>query len=104
MAGIFADRHSRRRIVIGTQTLMMIQALAMAALTLTHTIQVWEIFVLALFLGTCNAFDIPTRQSFIVEMVGGEDLMNAIALNSSMFNAARSVGPAIAGILVAALG
>jgi MFS family permease len=104
IAGIFADRHSRQRIVIGTQTLMMVQALVMAALTLTQTITVWEIFVLALFLGLCNAFDLPARQSFIVEMVGSEDLMNAIALNSSMFNAARSVGPAIAGILVAALG
>ncbi|MGA2264528.1 MAG: MFS transporter [Acidobacteriota bacterium] len=104
VAGIFADRHSRHRIVIGTQTLMMIQALIMAALTLTQTIKVWEIFVLAVFLGLCNAFDMPTRQSFIVEMVGSEDLMNAIALNSSMFNAARSIGPAIAGILVAALG
>jgi MFS family permease len=104
VAGIFADRHSRRWIVIGTQTSMMAQALVMAALTLTHTIKVWEIFVLALFLGVCNAFDIPARQSFIVEMVGSEDLMNAIALNSSTFNAARSIGPAIAGILVAALG
>jgi MFS family permease len=76
----------------------------MAALTLTHTIQVWQVFVLALLLGICNAFDVPARQSFFVEMVGNEDLMNAIALNSSMFNVARSVGPAIAGILVAALG
>jgi MFS family permease len=104
VAGIFADRHSRRRIVIVAQTSMMVQALVMAALTLMHTIAVWEIFLLALFLGACNAFDIPARQSFIVEMVGSEDLMNAIALNSSMFNAARIVGPAIAGILVAALG
>jgi MFS family permease len=104
VAGIFADRHSRRRIVIVTQTSMMAQALVMATLTLTQTIKVWEIFFLALFLGACNAFDIPARQSFIVEMVGREDLMNAIALNSSMFNAARIVGPAIAGILVATLG
>jgi MFS family permease len=104
VAGIFADRHSRRRIIIVTQTLMMVQALVIAALTLTQTIKVWEIFLLALFLGACNAFDTPARQSFIVEMVGSEDLMNAIALNSSMFNAARIVGPAMAGILVAALG
>ncbi len=104
IAGIFADRHSRQYIVIGTQTAMMIQALAMAALTLTGMITVWEIFVLAFLLGVCNAFDIPARQSFIVEMVGSEDLMNAIALNSSLFNAARSIGPAIAGILVAVLG
>ena len=104
VAGIVADRYSRQRIVIGTQTLMMIQALVMAALTLTHRIQVWQVFYLALMLGICNAFDIPARQSFIVEMVGKDDLMNAIALNSSMFNAARSIGPAVAGILVGALG
>jgi MFS family permease len=104
VAGMLADRYSRRQIVIGTQVVMMFQALAMAALTLTHTIQVWQVFVLALLLGICNAFDVPARQSFFVEMVGNEDLMNAIALNSSMFNVARSVGPAIAGILVAALG
>jgi len=104
LAGIFADRHPRRRIVIATQTAMMIQACIIAALTLSHVIQVWQIFLMALMLGVCNAFDIPARQAFIVEMVGAADLMNAIALNSSMFNAARSVGPAIAGILVASLG
>jgi MFS family permease len=104
VAGMLADRYSRRQIVISTQVAMMFQALAMAVLTLTHTIQVWQIFVLALLLGICNAFDVPARQSFFVEMVGNEDLMNAIAINSSMFNVARSVGPAIAGILVAALG
>jgi len=104
VAGIFADRHSRHRIVIATQALMMMQALAIATLTLAGKIQVWQIFLLAFFLGVCTAFDIPARQSFIVEMVGRDDLMNAIALNSSMFNAARSIGPAVAGILVAALG
>jgi MFS family permease len=104
VAGILADRFSRRRIVIGTQTFMMIQALLMAALTLTHRIQVWQIMALSLVLGICNAFDVPARQSFVVEMVGKDDLMNAIAINSSMFNAARSIGPAVAGILVATLG
>ncbi len=104
VAGIVADRHRRHRIVIATQTAMMLQAFVFAALTLSHRIVVWEIVVLALILGVCNAFDIPARQAFIVEMVGPQDLMNAIALNSSMFNAARSVGPAVAGILVAALG
>jgi len=103
-AGIVADRHSRRRIVIITQVAMMLQALLMAALTLSGAIQVWHIFALALLLGVCNAFDIPARQSFLVEMVGTEDLMNAIALNSSIFNSARMVGPAVAGILVAAIG
>jgi MFS family permease len=91
-------------VVIATQTLSMLLALALAALTLTHTVQIWHIFVLAALLGAVNAFDIPARQSFIVEMVDRHDLMNAIALNSSMFNASRVVGPAIAGILVAAIG
>jgi MFS family permease len=104
LAGIIADRHRRHRIVIATQAAMMCQALLMAILTLTRVITVSEIFVLAIFLGVCNAFDIPARQSFLVEMVGEEDLMNAIALNSSIFNSARIVGPAVAGILVAALG
>jgi MFS family permease len=104
LAGIVADRHRRYRIVIATQAAMMIQAFLMAALTLTHVINVAEIFALAFMLGVCTAYDIPARQSFLVEMVGPEDLMNAIALNSSMFNSARIVGPAIAGLLVAALG
>ncbi len=82
----------------------MILAFAFAALTLTHRITVTEIFVLAIMRGVVNAFDIPGRQAFIVEMVGKEDLMNAIALNSSMFNGARIIGPAIAGIVVARIG
>jgi len=104
LAGILADRHRRQHIIIATQAAMMFQAFAMAVLTLTGRIQVWEIFLLASLLGVCNAFDIPARQSFLVEMVGRPDLMNAIALNSSMFNGARIVGPAVAGILVATLG
>jgi MFS family permease len=104
VGGIVADRYSRHKAVIATQTLSMLLALALAALTLTHTVQIWHIYVLAAMLGVVNAFDIPVRQSFIVEMVGRADLMNAIALNSSMFNASRVVGPAIAGILVAAIG
>jgi MFS family permease len=103
-AGIVADRHSRHRMIIATQAAMMLQAFVFAALTLLGKITVWEIFVLAMFLGVCNAFDIPARQSFLVEMVGSDDLMNAIALNSSMFNSARMVGPALAGILVGAVG
>jgi MFS family permease len=82
----------------------MVLAFLLAALTLTGTVQVWHILVLATSLGVANAFDIPARQAFLVEMVGKEDLMNAIALNSSMFNGARIVGPAIAGILVAMIG
>ncbi len=104
IGGITADRMNRQRVVIATQTASMVLALVLAALTLTHTVQVWHIFVLASLLGVVNAFDIPGRQSFLVDMVGKEDLMNAIALNSSMFNGARVIGPAVAGVLVARLG
>jgi MFS family permease len=104
LGGITADRTDRRRVVIGTQTASMLLAFVLAALTLTNKVHVWHIFVLASLLGVVNAFDIPGRQAFLVDMVGKEDLMNAIALNSSMFNGARVVGPAVAGILVAKLG
>jgi MFS family permease len=104
LGGIVADRFNRQRIVIGTQISSMILALVLAVLTLTGVIRVWHIFVLAALLGIVNAFDIPARQSFLVDMVGKEDLMNAIALNSTMFNGARVIGPAIAGILVARIG
>ena len=102
--GITADRVNRQRLVIATQTASMILAGILAFLTLTGRVHVWHIFVLAALLGVVNAFDIPGRQSFLVDMVGKEDLMNAIALNSSMFNGARIIGPAIAGILVARIG
>jgi MFS family permease len=104
VGGMVADRVNRHRIVIATQTVSMFLALVLAALTLTHTVKVWHIFLLAALMGVVNAFDIPGRQSFLVDMVGREDLMNAIALNSSMFNGARVIGPAIAGILVAKIG
>jgi MFS family permease len=104
LGGIVADRYNRHRVVIATQIASMLLAFTLAGLTLTHVIQVWHIFVLASLLGVVNAFDIPARQSFLVDMVGKEDLMNAIALNSSMFNGARVIGPAIAGILVARIG
>ena len=104
LGGITADRSNRQRVVIATQAASMILALVLAALTLTHRVTVKEIFVLAALLGVVNAFDIPGRQAFLVDMVGKEDLMNAIALNSSMFNGARVVGPAVAGVLVARLG
>jgi MFS family permease len=104
IGGMVADRVNRHRVVVATQTAAMILALILAALTLTHRVTVPQIFVLAALLGVVNAFDIPGRQSFLVDMVGREDLMNAIALNSSMFNGARVIGPAIAGILVAKIG
>ncbi|HWW15546.1 MAG TPA: MFS transporter [Candidatus Dormibacteraeota bacterium] len=104
LGGITADRVNRRHIVISTQVAAMLLAFILAVLTLLHKVQVWHVFVLASLLGVVNAFDIPGRQSFLVDMVGKEDLMNAIALNSSMFNGARVIGPAIAGILVAKIG
>jgi MFS family permease len=106
LGGIAADRYNRRHVVIATQVASMLLAFILAALTLSHAIdhRVWMIFVLAALLGVVNAFDIPGRQSFLVDMVGKDDLMNAIALNSSMFNGARVIGPAIAGILVAKIG
>jgi MFS family permease len=104
IGGIVADRSSRKHVVIATQVASMLLAFALAALTLTNRITVPEIFILAALLGVVNAFDIPGRQSFLVDMVGKEDLMNAIALNSSMFNGARVIGPAVAGVLVARLG
>ena len=104
LGGIVADRFRRHRVVIATQAASMLLALALAALTLTGLVRIWHIFVLSALLGVVNSFDIPARQAFIVDMVGREDLINAIALNSSMFNASRVVGPAVAGILVASVG
>ena len=103
-AGVFADRSHKRRVVTITQSLSMIQAFAIATLVLIHRVEVWHVAAAAVFLGLVNAVDIPTRQSFIVEMVGKDDLMNAIALNSSAFNAARIVGPAIGGVLIGSVG
>ena len=103
-AGVLADRVDKRRLIVLTQALQMLEALALAVLVWTHVVTVWQVMVLAAFVGVVNAFDIPTRQSFMVDMVGKEDLMNAIALNSSMFNAARVVGPAVGGALIGLLG
>jgi MFS family permease len=104
LGGIVADRSNRQHVVIATQAASMILAFILAALALTHYVKVWHVLVLAALLGIVNAFDIPGRQSFLVDMVGKDDLMNAIALNSSMFNGARVIGPAVAGVLVARLG
>lgn len=104
LGGAIADRHNRHHVVIATQAASMMLAAILAWLTLTNRVQVWHIFLLASGLGVVNAFDIPARQAFIVEMVAREDQMNVIALNSTMFNGARIVGPAIAGILVARIG
>ena len=104
IGGTAADRYNRHRILLATQTISMVLAFILAFLTLTGRVEIWHLFVIATGFGLANAFDIPTRQAFAVDMVGKEDLINAIALNSSMFNGARIVGPAIAGILVAAVG
>jgi len=104
LGGMVADRRSRYRIIIATQTSAMMLAFVLSGLTLLGHIRVWEIMVLASLLGVVNAFDIPARQAFVVEMVNQQDLINAIALNSSMVNGARILGPAVAGITVAAVG
>ena len=104
VGGIVADRGDRRRIVVATQAASMLLAGVLATLTLSGNVRVWHVMTLSALLGAVNAFDIPARQSFLVDMVGKEDLMNAIALNSSMFNGARVLGPGVAGLLVAGLG
>lgn len=104
LGGALADTFSRHRILIATQTLAMLLALALAILTLTGSVAVWHVYVLAALLGVVNAFDIPARQAFVADLVSREDLVNAIALNSSMINGARLVGPAMAGVLVASIG
>ncbi len=105
LAGVWVDRWNRHRTIVFTQILSMLQSFALAGLALAHIITVWEIVVLALAQGAINAFDMPARQSFVIQMVDErEDLPNAIALNSSIVNASRLIGPAIAGIVVAAVG
>jgi len=104
-AGVLADRHNKHKIIIATQTLAMVEATILTILTLTKVIHVWHIIALSFFSGLINAFDMPTRQSFVIDMVEDKkDLPNAIALNSSMFNAARLIGPTIAGFLIASFG
>jgi len=103
-AGVLADRYNRRSLLIFTQSASMVLAAILAVLTFSSSVTIRSVEGLALLLGIVNALDMPVRQSFAIEMVGKEDLPNAIALNSSVFNAARLVGPAVAGLLVAAVG
>ena len=104
-AGVLADRWNRHRTIVITQTLSLLQAATLAILVLTGTVEVWHLVVLAVILGAINAFDMPTRQSFIVQMIERKkDLANAIALNSAMVTATRLIGPSIAGILIGAFG
>jgi MFS family permease len=104
LGGLAADRWPRLRIVRITQVLAMVQAGALAALTLAGSIRVWHVLALAVMLGTINAFDMPARQALVVHMASKEDLLSAISLNSAMFNLARVAGPALAGFIVAGLG
>jgi MFS family permease len=105
-AGVFADRWNRHKMLLLTQSLALVQALILSFLVFTNLIQIWQIIVLSILLGVINAFDMPIRQAFVKDMIEGhtEDVGNAIALNSSMVNAARLIGPSIAGILIATAG
>src|SRR4029077_16654690 len=103
-AGVIADRVPKRRFLFFTQSFAMTQAIILTALVWSGHVQLWHVYVLAFMLGLANAFDQPARQSFVIEMVGREDVSNAVALNSGMFNAARLIGPAIGGFVIAAVG
>src|SRR3954470_23761206 len=102
--GVVADRFPKRQLLLFTQTIMLVQAMLLAYLTWTGQIQLWHLYTMALVLGVMNALDNPARQTFVSELVGVEDLPNAVALNSMVFNAARLIGPALGGITIALLG
>ena len=102
--GVIADRVDKRRLMIVLQSLMGVQALVLAVLTLTHTVTFIDVCILAVILGLNNCFENPSRQAFVLEMVGPDDLRNAVSLNSTLVNAARAVGPAVAGLLIATVG
>ena len=104
IGGAIIDRVPKRKLIVVTQAGLMLQALLLAALTWSGVIQVWHLVLLELMSGILGAIDLPARQAFVVELVGRDDLMNAVALNSAIFSAARAVGPAIGGLLIAALG
>ena len=102
--GLLADRYDKRRILFATQSIMIAQAAVLGLLDVTGAVQLWHVYLLAAVLGITSAIDVPVRQSFVVEIVGGTDLPNAVSLNSVTFNLARIVGPALAGVLIAAVG
>jgi len=102
--GVLADRLPKRKVLLFTQSFAMLQASLLWILVITSQVQIWQVLVLATLLGLTNSLDMPTRQAFVVEMVGREDLPNAIALNSSLFNMARIVGPGLGGLIIAWLG
>ena len=99
--GVVADRVDKRRLMMALQSMMGVLALVLGLLTVTHVVTLWEVYVLALLLGVNNTFENPARQSFVLEMVGPEHLRNAVSLNSVLVNAARAVGPAFAGVIIA---
>jgi len=103
-AGVVADRLDKRRLLLATQAAMAALALVLGVLTATGVVRLWMVYVLALLLGCATAFDMPTRQAFVSEMVGPDRVTNAVGLNSAVFNSARVVGPAVAGVLIAAVG
>lgn len=100
IGGVVADRVDKRRLIIGTQSVMMLTALVLSALTAADVVRIWHVLVMAVVLGCATAFDLPARQAFVVDMVGKEDLGGAVALNSGLFNGARAIGPAITGALL----
>jgi len=102
--GVLADRLPKRAVVFCTQSVAAAQALVLAILVLTNTVHLWQVYALALLLGVVNAFDNPTRQAFVGELVGKDHLQNAVALNSSLFNAARVIGPAVGGVVISTIG
>jgi len=104
LGGVFADRWPKRRVLLLTQSVSMMQALLLWLLIVSGTVQLWHIYVLAMLLGLTNSLDKPTRSAFLIEMVGREDLPNAVALNSSLFSLARIAGPGLGGIIIAASG
>jgi MFS family permease len=104
LGGVVADRYRKRRVLLATQSLFMIPSFVLFAVSATGHAQYWMVVVAAFATGTINLFDVPARQAFVIEMVGRQDLMNAIALNSSVFNASAVIGPAIAGLVIAAVG
>ncbi len=102
--GVLADRYDKRTILLLTQSGMIVLALVLGLLDVSGAVQLWQVYLLAALLGVASALDVPVRQAFVVEMVGGEDLPNAVSLNSATFNTARIVGPAVAGVMIAAVG
>jgi MFS family permease len=104
LGGVVADRYRKRSVLLVTQSLFTVPSFALFALSATGHAQYWMVVVAALAVGTINLFDVPARQAFVIEMVGKQDLVNAIALNSSVFNAAAVIGPAVAGVIIGAVG